>query len=95
MDRFVDNGAKAVFRYGFGRGACGVKCALLKVFTVVGEVADRVSNLRLVAFFPKIGVMFEVFRLSFGRFEAGSVVGFKVLHGVEDSTARDIVGDAW
>lgn len=40
-----------------------------KVFREVGDVADSVSNLRLVAFLPKMGVTVVVFRVRRGRLE--------------------------
>lgn len=44
--------------------------ALLKVFRTVGEVAERVSNRRLVVFLPKVGGKIEVLSDNLGRFEA-------------------------
>jgi len=44
-------------------------CALLNVLRTVGEVAERVSNLKLVVFLPKVGGKIEVLRDSLGRFE--------------------------
>ena len=38
------------------------------VFLAVGDVAESVSNRRLVALFPKMGEMFEVLRDSLGFF---------------------------
>lgn len=44
-------------------------CALLKVFRMVGEVAERVSSRRLVAFLPKVDGRTEVLSDSFGRLD--------------------------
>ena len=44
-------------------------CALLKVFRMVGEVAERVSNRRLVVFLPKVGGKIDVLSDNLGRFE--------------------------
>jgi len=44
-------------------------CVFRNVFRAVGEVADNVSNRRLVEPFPKTGLTSEVLRLSFGRFD--------------------------
>ena len=44
-------------------------CALLKVFRTVGDVAESVSNRRLVAFLPNVGGRMVVLRDSLGRFE--------------------------
>ena len=46
-------------------------CALLKVFRIVGDVAESVSNRRLVAFLLPANVVgrIEVFKDSLGRFE--------------------------
>jgi hypothetical protein len=44
-------------------------CALLKVLRTVGEVAERVSNRRLVAFLPKVGGKMDVLSDNLGRFE--------------------------
>jgi hypothetical protein len=43
-------------------------CALLKVFRTVGEVAESVSNRRLVVFLPKVGGKMVVLSDSLGRF---------------------------
>lgn len=43
--------------------------ALLNVLRMVGEVADKVSNRRLVAFLPKVEGSKVVLSDSFGRFE--------------------------
>lgn len=43
--------------------------ALLKVLRMVGEVAERVSNRRLVVFLPKAGGSIVVFSDSLGRFD--------------------------
>jgi hypothetical protein len=53
---------------------CG-DCVFRKVLRAVGDVADSVSNRRLVAFLPKTGAMLEVLRESFGRFEGVGNVG--------------------
>ena len=42
-------------------------CALLKVFRIVGDVAESVSNRRLVAFLPKVDGKIVVLSDSFGR----------------------------
>ena len=44
-------------------------CALLKVLRTVGEVAERVSNRRLVVFLPKVGGKMDVLSDNLGRFE--------------------------
>lgn len=44
-------------------------CALLKVLRTVGEVAERVSNRRLVVFLPKAGGKIDVLSDNLGRFE--------------------------
>ena len=44
-------------------------CALLKVFLTVGEVAERVSSRRLVAFLPNVDGKLVVFSDSFGRLD--------------------------
>jgi hypothetical protein len=44
-------------------------CALLKVFRMVGDVAESVSSRRLVAFLPNVDGRTEVLSESFGRFE--------------------------
>lgn len=44
-------------------------CALLKVFRMVGDVAESVSSRRLVAFLPKFDGRTVVLSDSFGRFE--------------------------
>ena len=54
-------------------------CPLRKVFLAVGDVADSVSNLKLVDPFPYTGLTFEVLSDSFGFFDGegpgGSSVG--------------------
>ena len=42
-------------------------CALLKVFRIVGDVAESVSSRRLVAFLPKVDGKIVVLSDSFGR----------------------------
>jgi len=49
-------------------------CALLNVLRTVGEVAERVSNLKLVVFLPKVGGKIEVLRDSLGRFEGEGAI---------------------
>lgn len=61
-----------VGRFGLEPGALTLgssSCALLKVLRTVGEVADSVSSLRLVAFLPNVGGRIVVLSDSFGRFE--------------------------
>lgn len=48
--------------------------ALLKVLRIVGEVADKVSSRRLVAFLPKVEGNKVVLSDSFGRFEGVGVL---------------------
>lgn len=75
---FVESGASD----GFANPAPGVRtglCLFLNVFLAVGDVAERVSSLKLVEPLPKIGLTFDVLSDNFGRFEGdgtgGSVVG--------------------
>jgi len=44
-------------------------CALLKVFLTVGDVAESVSSLRLVAFLPNVDGKMVVLSDSFGRLD--------------------------
>lgn len=44
------------------------------MFRIVGDVAERVSNRRLVAFFPKVGGEIDVLSESFGRFEGDGLL---------------------
>ena len=53
-------------------------CLLRKVFRTVGDVAERVSSLRLVDPLPKIGATLDVFKLSFGFFDGDDDVGVSV-----------------
>lgn len=46
-----------------------------KVFLAVGEVAERVSSLKLVETLPKPAVTLEVLRLSLGLLEDDGEVG--------------------
>lgn len=73
-------------------------CALLKVFLIVGLVADNVSNRRLVAFFPNaVGATVEVSSDNLGRLDGeGDVAGkscwlLYVVTGDDGRTARDMV----
>ena len=68
-----------------------------KVFRIVGDVADSVSNLRLVAFLPNMGATFAVLSDNLGRFEGGGTGGSREgmlagpnVAGDEGSTATDI-----
>jgi hypothetical protein len=68
------------------------------VFRDVGDVADKVSSLRLVAFLPKIGVTLLVFNVNRGRFEGVGVgvrrvgiLGRLYVAGEDGNTASDIV----
>lgn len=72
-------------------------CAFLKVFVVVGDVAESVSSLRLVDLLPYIGATPDVLRLNFGRF-AGVALGvsngvrvWPYAIGEEGSRVTDIV----
>lgn len=47
-------------------------CALLNVFRTVGEVAERVSNRRLVVFLPKVGGKIDVLSDSLGLLDEGA-----------------------
>lgn len=61
-----------VGRFGRDPGAFTLdssSCALLKVFLTVGEVAERVSSRRLVAFLPNVDGKLVVFSDSFGRLD--------------------------
>lgn len=42
-------------------------CALLKVFRIVGDVAESVSSRRLVAFLPNVDGRIVVLSVNFGR----------------------------
>lgn len=63
-----------VGRFGLDPGALKLSsssCALLKVFRIVGDVAESVSNRRLVAFLLPANVdgSIDVFNESLGRLE--------------------------
>lgn len=63
-----------VGRFGLGPGTLKLSsssCALLKVFRIVGDVAESVSNRRLVAFLLPANVVgsIDVFNESLGRLE--------------------------
>jgi len=65
---FVANGVNT----GFFDPTTGVRspfCLFLKVFLAVGDVADSVSNLRLVEALPNTGLTSEVLSVNFGLFE--------------------------
>jgi hypothetical protein len=68
---------------------------LLKVLRVVGEVADKVSSRRLVAFLPNAAGRVAVFRESFGRFDGdgtpASIGTWLYGKGAEGKTATDMV----
>jgi hypothetical protein len=66
---------------------CARSCPFRKVFRAVGDVADSVSNLRLVEPFPNIGVTLEVLSVNFGRFEGDG----DSRYGAEGRMVRDIV----
>lgn len=61
----------SVGRVGFAPGVFrwSSSCALLKVLRCVGEVAESVSNRRLVAFLPNAEGNAAVLSESFGRFD--------------------------
>ena len=67
-------------------------CVFLKVFRAVGEVADSVSNRKLVDPLPYTGLTFDVLRESLGRFEGdGPSAGIACALGAEGSIVNDMV----
>jgi hypothetical protein len=69
-------------------------CALLNVFLIVGEVAESVSSLRLVAFLPKVAGKDDVLSDSLGRLdgEGAPSTGTELYAiGADGRIARDIV----
>lgn len=100
---FVANGVRAgFFKLRLGFLLCGLS-VFWKVFRTVGDVAERVSNRRLVAFFPNTGATFAVLSVSLGLFASGGagvdnvgMLAWPKVAGDEGRTASDIVGmGAW
>lgn len=68
---------------------------LRNVFLAVGDVADSVSNRRLVDPLPYTGLAFAVLSVSFGRFEGDGPIGgmacWLYVLGAEGRIANDMV----
>ena len=80
--------------FGFVPDARSGFCAFRNVFLVVGDVAESVSNLKLVEPLPEIGATLDVFSDSFGLFEGegmSSRGGWLYAIGAEGSMASDMV----